>query len=179
MRGLTALSILLVVGCDGEPNPEPLEYSDTCKHDLPSSIRDTTGSFVVDGPAGTPNRWGVGTSVTGTGSLIVVACDPSLADDILDDLVLDLTLVLFDIDDQAIDLPISNEAVSTNLVTGGVTDWGDVVDWDGPEGTFLTFTEGSSSWSEVDKDGRLTGVAQVTATDPAGSPMTITMDLSW
>ena len=39
--------------------------------------------------------------------------------------------------------------------------------------------DGSSSFSELDKDERLVGTIEVTQTDPPGQPLTIDVDLSW
>jgi hypothetical protein len=85
---------------------------------------------------------------------------------------------LFDLDDQPIDLPVGDDATGVNVLWGTVTDWDGVTSWGG-SGTFLHLQGGRSSFSELDKQGRLVGTVDVTDTDPAGVPMELALDLSW
>jgi hypothetical protein len=154
-------------------------FGDHCKFEAPGApILDAAGTFLVTGPATAPPLFAVGTWVGGTGSLNVVGCVPSASEEILDRLVFAVELVLFDIDDEPIDLAVADDATGVNVLLGTVTDWDGVTDWN-PSGTFLNFQRGSSSFSELDKQGRLVGTIDVTATDPAGFPMTVDIDLTW
>ena len=154
-------------------------YSELCKHDMPSPIADATGSLVITGLEDAPVGMPVGASVDGTGGLDILACVPDLGDDaILDDLVLHVRLSLFDHDDAPLDLGVAGDAKGVQVVNGTWTDWHDVVPWD-EDGTFLYFAGGSASFSEIDKDGRLVGTVEVTATDPPGYPHQLEIDLSW
>ena len=38
---------------------------------------------------------------------------------------------------------------------------------------------GGASFTELDKQGRLVGLVNVTETDPAGDPLSIQVDLTW
>jgi hypothetical protein len=170
----------------GDPTDDPTAqpgvarpFNGRCKTEAPGvPIADASGTFEVTGPADAPLAFGVGTWVAGTGSLHVVACVPSAADEILDRLVLDIELVLFDIDDQPVNLAVADDATGVNVLWGTVTDWDGVTSWaDG--GTFMYFERGSSSFTELDKQGRLVGDIDVTSTDPAGHPMAVALDLTW
>ncbi|MEQ1568219.1 MAG: hypothetical protein ABMA64_21445, partial [Myxococcota bacterium] len=118
------------------------------------------------------------TWVGSTGSLNVAACVPSPDDQLLDRLNLDLELVLFDLDDQPIDLGVGGDATGVNVLWGTVSDWDGVTSWS-QGATFVYFDGGTSSFSELDKQGRLVGTVDVTVTDPAGAPLQVSLDLSW
>lgn len=205
MRRCLLLCLVFVAACEGQeervipvfsgdtsepPSSEPsdtdpvepgvaLSYNARCKQDAPGSeIADATGTFLVEGPADAPAAFGVGTWVSGTGSLEIYTCVPSGVNEILDRLNFDIELVLFDIDDQPIDLPVSDDATTVNVLWGTASDWDDVTSWTGTGG-FMHFRRGGSSFSELDKDGRLVGTIDVTETDPPGHPMTVTIDLTW
>lgn len=181
MRSILLPTLLLTLGgCDGGPKQGGAgPYSEVCKHEAAGAqIHDTTGELAITGPEDAPTELGVGAYEDGTGGLNVVACVPSAATEILDRLVLTMTLTLFEIDDQPVDLPVSDEATELNILYGVVTDWDGVTSW-GQGETFTYFADGSASFSELDKQGRLLGVVDVTETDPPGTPMTITVDLSW
>ena len=154
-------------------------YSEVCKHEAAGEpILDTTGSLTITGRDDAPTELGVGAYEDGTGGLNVVACVPSPSTEILDRLVLTMTLTLFEIDDQPIDLPVSNEATELNMLFGDVNDWDEVTSW-GQGDTFMQFTAGGASFTELDKQGRLVGIVNVTETDPAGDPLSIRVDLTW
>jgi len=156
-------------------------YSALCLHDLPSPILDATGTFSIADVEGVPEPLPVGAAVDNTGGLEIVACAPNRQDEnpILDDMVFSVHLSLFDHDDAPMDLGIGDDASGVNVLTGGATDWNDVVDWD-EDGTFMSFEAGVGSFSEIDKDGgRLVGVIDVTETDPPGYEMQVTIDLTW
>ena len=172
------IGLLVVSGCEATEPGVAQPYSEECKAGGLGPIRDASGTFEVVGPEDAPNEFGVGIERGATGSLLVHACVKSLDDEILDRLNFDIELVLFELDDQPIDLPVSADATGVNQLWGTVSDWDDVTSWtDG--GGFLHFRRGSSSFSELDKDGRLVGTIDVTETDPAGHPMTVNVDLSW
>ncbi|MEQ1508072.1 MAG: hypothetical protein ABMB14_37935 [Myxococcota bacterium] len=162
----------------GEPGvAQP--YNGRCKQDAPgAAITDATGVFRVTGPPDAPASFGVGTWVSGTGSLEVYTCVPSAASEILDRLNLDLELVLFDIDDQAIDLPVDLDATSVNVLWGTVSDWDGITNWTAGDG-FMHFRRGLGSFSTLDKQGRLVGTIDVSETEPAGHAMNIEIDLTW
>ena len=64
------------------------------------------------------------------------------------------------------------------MLFGDVTDWDGVTSW-GQGDTFMQFTAGGASFTELDKQGRLVGLVNVTETDPAGDPLSIQVDLTW
>ena len=172
------VGLLFVTGCQTSEPGVAQPYSDECKAKGLGPIRDASGTFEVVGPEDAPPSFAVGTEIGATGSLLVHACVGSLDSELLDRLNLDLELVLFDLDDQPIDLPVNLDATTVNVLWGTVSDWDEVTSWTGGGG-FLTFQRGSSSFSEMDKDGRLVGTIDVTETDPAGTPMTVNLDLTW
>lgn len=158
-----------------------MSYSEVCQHDLPSDIADAAGAFEITGVEGAPGPLPAGAALDGTGGLEIVACVPDLESPspILDELVVSVRLSLFDHDDALLDLGVGDDATGVQAATGDITDWGDVVTWD-EGGTFLYFTGGQASFSEIDKDGgRLAGAVQVTETDPPGYGMDIEIDLTW
>jgi hypothetical protein len=163
-----------LTGPAGEAHP----YSEHCKSEATEPISDASGTFAVTGQPDAPTAFAVGTWVGATGSLNVAACVPSAEDEILDRLNFDLELVLFDLDDQPIDLAVGDDATGVNVLWGTVTDWDGVTSW-GQGGTFLNFEGGTSSFSELDKQGRLVGMVDVTTTDPAGVPLQVNLDLTW
>ncbi len=140
-------------------------------------IADASGSFEVTGRDDAPQQWGVGTWTGGTGSLNVYTCVPSQESDLLDALTLDLELVLFEIDDQPVDLEVGTSD-TVNVLWGTVWDIEGITDWTTDE-SFVNFEDGSSSFSELDKEGRLVGTIEITQTDPPGPPLTIDVDLRW
>lgn len=172
------VGLLVVSGCEAAEPGVAQPYSEACKAQGLGTISNASGTFEVVGPEDAPASFGVGTEVGATGSLLVHACVPSLDGEVLDRLNLDIELVLFEIDDQPIDLPVNADATGLNLLWGTVSDWDEVTSWTGGGG-FLHFQRGSSSFSELDKDGRLVGTIDVTETDPAGVPMTVNLDLTW
>lgn len=163
-----------LTGPAGEAHP----WSEHCKFEPTEPVADAAGTFRVTGPADAPAAFAVGAWVGATGSLNIAACVPSAQDELLDRLNFDLELVLFDLDDQPIDLPVGDDATGVNVLWGTVTDWDGVTSWGG-SGTFLHLQGGSSSFSELDKQGRLLGTVNVTDTDPAGVPMELALDLTW
>jgi len=94
-------------------------------------------------------------------------------------MVFTVRLSLFDHDDGPLDMGIGADADGVNQVSGGATDWKDVVAWD-EDNTFMYFEAGMGSFSTIDKDGgRLVGIVDVTQTDPPGYEMQVTIDLTW
>lgn len=183
MRLVTPCALLTIVplnacfGLPGEVAGGP--YGEVCKHEAAGeTILDATGELTITGRPDAPAELSVGAYEDGTGGLNVVACVPSAETELLDRLVLTMTLTLFEIDDQPIDLPVSDEATDINMLFGDVTDWDEVTSW-GQGDTFMQFAAGSASFTELDKQGRLVGLVDVTETDPAGDPLSIQVDLSW
>lgn len=180
MRTLTLT--LALAGCDliGSSTALTGPYTEVCKHELSGDpIVDASGLFDIDGPLGTPTNLNMGARVTNTGGLTVVGCVASPQTEILDNLVIEIDLALFDEDDTAMDLPIGVEDAGTvHVLTGTITDWAGITGW--TDGAFIQFETGMGSFTTIDKDGgALVGTIEVTETDPAGLPMTIDVDLSW
>jgi len=166
-------------GGDSDWSDSP--YSELCLHDLPSPIADAEGTFTINGVEDAPPPLPAGVSLDNTGGLEIVGCIPNLRDEspILDDMVFSVWLSLFDHDDAPLDMGIGEDADGVYQVGGGATDWNDVVAWD-EGGTFMSFEAGVGSFTTIDKDGgRLVGVVDVTATDPPGYAMQVSIDLTW
>lgn len=176
---IALLTVALLQGCTPVEPGVVQPWSEVCKARGDTFVaEDVVGRFLVEGPSDTPGPFGVGVWIDGTGGLNVWTCIESQPDDLLDRLDFDLTLTLFELDDLAIDLPVTDDAEAINVLWGHLVDWDDVVDWD-QDSDFLYLADGEASFSAVDKQGRLVGVISVTETDPPGTPMTITVDLAW
>jgi hypothetical protein len=159
----------------GEPEPRG-PYSVECKQDGVNPIADASGTFSITGPDMIPAPFVLGAQLHNTGTLEINSCIPSGPSSVLDALNFDISLILFDLDDQAIDLEVDNQSVYA--LRGLVSDWQDITGWADGE-TFVHFVDGTGSFSEVDKQGRLVGTIAVRETDPPGVAMTINVDLTW